>query len=1467
MRCICRLFLAIVLCVPFTGFAQDVESATSGFWDDPQTWEGGAVPSAFTAGQIVIRAGHEVVLRDLRVADQLVVNAGGSLLVLQGATLRLNNGSGTDLLVLGRVDVDGTIEGLDGSSISSTAATLFFHEGSLYHHRHTTSEGSLPLAAWHREATVMISGFTTVSSATGTGNWSQDFGSMIWNTPALQSTFDLAGYLDHLQGDFIIQSTGSQILLLSSAAGTDMLQVDGDVQLAGSASMELTSSAAGVFTLIVGEDLFVNTTGVLSLANQGRGVLDLRGDVSIMAGTISESGTGTGDFQFANASRHRFSRGASGLDGVFAGRINYLIAAEDTLDLGISVLSPGTGTNNANTLSLAGTLMVGSTDSPGAIQNNTTGGNIRTTVSQRMFLPGSRVIYAGAQPQFIANSASALTANTETVIDNISGVSLSANITMGGPLHLASGDLQIGNARTLTLSGGVTRSNGQIASNAASTLVISDSTTGNLNLSLSSGQLVLGIFSIDRRAEDATLTLSSDVLVSQLNLISGTLINNNRVSLIEHGMLLRWPRAFLDDGISAIGSGQYDVTYRTASVSTGPFAKIFSGKELPDAPDKLRNLIITTGNGMDTVVLTKDITINNLFDMNRGRFYVQHHTIYFKGTTWSDDAGNFGQGTGLVVFSDSTSVQGSSNAIFNSIRVLPGSYVRFARNITVWGDIDFRPGSVVEASSITMTLTGPTSQHVSTNGVTIGNITVSKSNQSFVQLQSSLPLRGVLRFNTPSANIDFRSDGFLTLLSVTDTATATFGNSMIYRLQNGNRVTGDVTVQRYMSGEGRIYRYLSSPVSNATIASWKDDFSITGNFSDPSPGETICGTATIRSSPSLYYYDETLGSTTSSGYVAYPLPGTSSTSSPIEAGRGYAAFIRECGEPTIVDVTGPVNQLQVDLPVSFTPGSPMSGWNLVGNPYPCTIDWDLGGAQGWIKSNIASSIAIRDNGDGGFYRYWDGDGDPSDIVEGRIAPAQGFWVRATGPDPVLAVREGVKVLQTTGYYRERDTTSVLIVSLHRGKQVDKTYIKIRKGASSALDSLDCPKLNNEAYDLSTYSSDNVTLAINALAEFSCQGEIKLVMQDLEAGRYTFSGQARGIFKNYQFSLYDNVSGKESDLSETLSFDLTRSQVFDDNRFALRWRPRSVQPVQLLADSYTVCEFDSIEVRLADPEKGVRYELWSDSVRVSETLKVRWNDVDIGVNRLQVHVFNGCGGEAVSDTITVIRPNPLMKSWHDGAVCNEGSVLLIAEAEGDAEVRWYSSLNDDLPIGTGGILETPVVTESTSFYVSAVAAGCESRRHLVQAKAILFTPVSLSREGRLLISSMADGNEWFFNGIQLPDEKGDRLYIHGNGVYTVRNSVESCITEATLELSGIASILATVYPNPVESTLTIEADFGYLASIELMNSLGQRIAEIDLSTAREEKIGIFDATKLKAGLYFLRLVTVGRKEEILMVVKK
>src|SRR5690606_15362193 len=100
-------------------------------------------------------------------------------------------------------------------------------------------------------------------------------------------------------------------------------------------------------------------------------------------------------------------------------------------------------------------------------------------------------------------------------------------------------------------------------------------------------------------------------------------------------------------------------------------------------------------------------------------------------------------------------------------------------------------------------------------------------------------------------------------------------------------------------------------------------------------------------------------------YVAFP---TTDSLENLQPGTGYAAFIRQqCNSSLTVSVTGSINQGRTELAVNHNTNAPSGeSWNLVGNPYPSTVDWS---AAGWEKTSIADVIAVQDNGGSGQYVY------------------------------------------------------------------------------------------------------------------------------------------------------------------------------------------------------------------------------------------------------------------------------------------------------------------------------------------------------------------------------------------------------------------------------------------------------------------------------------------------------------------
>jgi hypothetical protein len=118
-----------------------------------------------------------------------------------------------------------------------------------------------------------------------------------------------------------------------------------------------------------------------------------------------------------------------------------------------------------------------------------------------------------------------------------------------------------------------------------------------------------------------------------------------------------------------------------------------------------------------------------------------------------------------------------------------------------------------------------------------------------VQVQSNQNLKGVLTLG-PNAKLDAdgsNNNAAFTLLSQADNPTQ---DAAIAALPSGAVVSGDVTVQRFMTLEGTnssLYRYISSPVQNGTVADIQNELPITGTF-----------TGTSGPYQSMFYYDETV---------------------------------------------------------------------------------------------------------------------------------------------------------------------------------------------------------------------------------------------------------------------------------------------------------------------------------------------------------------------------------------------------------------------------------------------------------------------------------------------------------------------------------------------------------------------------------------------------------------------------------
>lgn len=1582
------------------GYAQTIASQQDGDWNDTNTWAGGVVPTNANSTAILIQHAVNIPTGQVFSIDQTTIDVTGFLTIANGATITLANGTGNDLTVDGILQVDGTLINSNLAFIANTdGSNVSFSNGSNFTWQYTTTEGIPPLASWEDGSTFNITGYTTLTALTSS-NWDQSFYNLTWNANSLANTFNFDGKITEIRGTLdIISVTGAARIIrlnatLNSSISIGSINVSGnstlnmntsgittvdvlnDLTITGAAAL-LQLNTTGTLTLNIGQDFNYNTSFVGAVGSYGNlsGTLNMNveRDINITASTgrfrgVQTSGTAnitvgrnfalnSGSFgengtnativmNFNNGTSHTFLNSGTMTGSCF----QYNIGVNDTLVLGTSPLVGSSGGTCVCQLNLDGTLEVGNTIAAGAIQTNTSSGNIRvpTVVGSRNYNPGSTIIYRSSSNLFMGNGHPSTSPGVNTIIDiSATGITMTGNRTITGDLTILDGTLAL-NGSALTLEGNLTYNAGSsIVTTATSDLIINGSgafgtlplsgtnsldvftlnrsggtvspdqnltisgvttlTDGTLDfsgrnltlngqLSVTSGLLggnssstftiggtgtistldfdptlnTLGTFTYNRIG--ATITLNGNLTIATaLNLTNGILDNLSGLILGNNATLTRSAGSITTSRPLVNLGESYNVTYSGAATS---------GLELPDPTNNtdLQNLTIGAN-----VTLNQNVTVNGILNLSSGTFNCGANTITMQGSTWNDNAGNFTPGSGSVVFNGNTTIGGSSTPAFGNLTLNSGATLTLpSGNLDLTGNLQLTAGATLNPGTGTVNFIGVVNQQLAGAGLTLNNITVNTGSSSDVTLTSPLNLTGVLTVS--STNSEFISNGNLTLISTSDAAS---GNGSIASLTAaGAAITGNVTVQRYMSSEGRIYRYISSPITNGTVASVQDDAFVTGNFT----GTSSCSGCTT--SASMFRYD---GAT--STYIGYPVNADGGTAAPLVPGRGYAIFIRQDLYPGAItfDYTGPVNQGNVGITVAHN-GIAAESWNLVGNPYPSTIDWDI--VAGWTKTNISGTIAVRDNGASGVYRYWDGS--VGGLTNGLIATGQGFWVRTTAASPVLTINENAKVNTTGAYIRSAPVKApdALTVTISKGDVADWAFFRLRENANDKFDLYDSPKLINDLLNLGSRTTDGKLVAINALGSMQCGTELNLDLSFTKrsngtfvlppAGIYSLNLDKSGVMEGYKLRFVDRFTGKTHliDDNETIQLEITDNpESYASNRWYIVL-DEELPTTNVLVSNSAFCDNKSSKIVIQDANPGNRYRFYSGTNMIREVGGGNYLEAEILVSQLQpnnksvyVEAVGICGTALPVTTLILETGTAPQITTTGGVLCDAGAMeLQVSSTSSLTEINWYETSDATEPVYTSSesTWMTPILTKSKTFYVSGMASnGCESARIPVQASINYLEPITIQwglEVADLTISTTAQGEiQWFYEGEAIAGANQPSLTPELSGIYSVAINNGGCISQADyiLEITSLEELGnkgITVYPNPIQSEVNILLNpySGYTKAI-LFSGTGATIGTSTIVATDGKDRGRMDVSQTPAGIYFVRVMGTG-KSLIFKVIK-
>ena len=1066
---------------------------------------------------------------------------------------------------------------------------------------------------------------------------------------------------------------------------------------------------------------------------------------------------------------------------------------------------------------------------------------------------------------------------------NNGDMDMNANLIMTGSINLATGTtlffedhtLELRNLYNNTLTGGL------LSSNAASTLNIT--TSGTLGtIAFSPAGNTVGTFLLNRPTAGTLVTLNSALTVnSAFNLLDGIFANTSGLNMGSGAVFTRNSNASITGSVPT--GGAYNLIYTGVSLTTGV-----------EAMGSLSNV---TSNATGTITLNTALVDAGLLSINSGTFtsgvnaivtgsLLNGGTFTAPSTTMSiggniTNNGTFNRSGGTVLFNGTASVLGSTNPTFHNLTISSGTFTPPAiLNLT--GAFTNNGTFITGSGTVSFLGTAGSTQVVSGSSITdFNNITVANTTANpDVQIESNQNLKGNL---TLASNVLFDADGsggtsVFTLKSSNDSPTS---DASIDILPAGAQVIGSVTVERYMAIEGiggQSYRYISSPVQNASVADMQAKIPVTGAF----PGSSVCTGCTTQSS--MFLYNETVTTDTDlsgtadldDGYEDFPV---SSSSEIFSTGRGYAMFVRgDVLSSALWNLRGPINQgnaSPVSLAPTFTSSGTLAndGWNLLGNPFPSTIDWNS--ASGWTKTNIAASINIYDDAAGKF-ATWNG-------VTGTnggtryIAIGQAFWIQATA-SPTLRANENVKKGgQPTTFFREAAMKDALRVALVQGSFRDETVIHFRSDAQPGYDTeTDSRKFDNAIFNLSSILSSGEILAINS-SPFVCGEPIKLNISNASIGTYqldfsqmeTFSGEI-------DITLTDNFLNRTFNVLTTnqYAFDITSSPAsLGANRFSLTFSEKSATS-EITTSADLVCEGKDAILVIENSRTDTHYQVFKDGVAASDSIQGNGANLPFnilnanllsGINNVIIHTTsNRCLTSKNYESSILVSQKPTV-TVTSGTTCKQGKMTLIATSPNANDTfKWYEDATSEIVLATTSEYFTPSITKSRIYFVATLSsAGCLSDRAPAVAKVIQYEDLVISKsEDGSLQSNYTEGNTWYFNGVEIKGTTSNKIIPDKSGTYKAevlregcRSSFEYEFTITALEEMYLNSGI-TIYPNPVteKAYIDIAENKMDIHKAVLYNNIGNAIADAEWEKEGKHQRGVIDMKTLPNGIYFIRLFT-------------
>ncbi len=555
---------------------------------------------------------------------------------------------------------------------------------------------------------------------------------------------------------------------------------------------------------------------------------------------------------------------------------------------------------------------------------------------------------------------------------------------------------------------------------------------------------------------------------------------------------------------------------------------------------------------------------------------------------------------------------------------------------------------------------------------------------------------------TPTAGT-LNANGNLVLVS------SSSGTARIAEIQSGADITGNVTVQRFVQGGTglRGWRLIAAPTTGFGLSQLIDNIFVTG------PGGTTNGFDAATTTSSVLNYQES----TTGGRGWKSISNISTSFSP---GAGLFVFYRgdrtqtasltvpsTVPNSTVLDFNGTINKgtfgiTPVNLSYTNTGSASADGFNLLGNPYPCEINYG--------SINKTSGVSTT------FWTWNPTTGNYVNLAASNdIAIGQGFFVQVNGTSETVTFEESDKRTTTPTAYFKTNEEPFTIKMFIDSVRYDVAWLSFKTAANNDyVFNEDAVKMQNSIFNIAYVTPNQIQVQRNVAEELNTNASDTFVIntRGTQNGNYwlTFE-QIDMLPANKNVFLLDLFNNNWIDIKTTNSYaysiNNTNPATFG-NRFRLIITDQSsALPVNIIAfKAYKENNMHHVVWKTAEEKNISHYEIQqsTDGINFSSIGLIKANNKNI----IQQYTFKTKAIDGkVYYRLFVVDFNPAYNKYSNVVVINEETndendlVIYPNPANESITIRLNhsSTKNEIITITdlTGGIVDEFVCSDMQASY--------------------------------------------------------------------------------------------------------------------------------------------------------------------------